>query len=236
MNAEGSDGGVARGRPRRGPTPGQRFIAWFLARGMAGYERRLAPHKQALFAGLRPGQTVLEIGPGAGANFPYYPAGLRWVGVEPNPAMHAYLRERLQAGGLRAGLVQGQAEALPVASANCDLVVSTLVLCSVRDPARVLGEVRRVLRPGGLLLLLEHVAAPAGQPLWRWQRRLGPLWTKLADGCHPDRDTARILSEAGFACDALQRFNGLFWLVRPHLFGAADPVPANSCGPSSVPR
>ncbi len=192
-----------------------------MARGMAAYERRLAVYKHPLFAGLGAEETVLEIGPGAGANLPYYPAGMRWIGVEPNPAMHPYLRERLSEFGLQAEVHAGHAEALPVAAASCDAVVSTLVLCSVRDPAAALREIRRVLRPGGRLLFLEHVAAPQSQPLYRWQRRLGPLWAKLADGCHPDRDTARALTQAGFTLGELERFDGPGWLVRPHLCGEA---------------
>ena len=203
------------------PTMAQRLFAWFMARGMAAYERHLAVYKRALFAGLRADDTVLEIGPGAGANLPYFPAGMRWIGVEPNPAMQPYLWERLRSAGLRAEVRVGSAEALPVEAASCDAVVSTLVLCSVRDVGTALGEIRRVLRPGGRLLFLEHVAAPRTQLLYRWQRRLRPLWAKLADGCQLDRDTARALTQAGFNLGELQRFDGPVWLVRSHLCGEA---------------
>lgn len=137
--------------------------------------------------------TVLEIGPGAGANFGSLPAGIRWVGAEPSRRLR---RELAMSGRPVLGAV---AERLPLRDASVDAVVATVVLCSVRDQDKVLAEVRRVLRPGGTFVFCEHVAAP-GRPLTRLSQR---VWAALAwrfdDGCRTGRQTWRAIERAGFA-------------------------------------
>ena len=183
------------------PTPragfGKRVHAWMLARCGGHYERMVAERKRRLFAGLS--GAILEIGPGAGPNLAYYPKDCRWIGVEPNPFMHSYLRQSAERAGLQIEIRQLLAEKLPAADHSIDAVVSTLVLCSVREPAIVLGEVLRVLRPGGRFIFLEHVAAPEGTRLRSVQRFIRPLWQRLADGCHPDRETGPAIERAGFS-------------------------------------
>jgi ubiquinone/menaquinone biosynthesis C-methylase UbiE len=148
-----------------------------------------------LTAGAR-GRT-LDLGCGTGRNLPLFPAGVRAVGLDPAP--DALARARRRAPG--ALLVQGSAEALPFRDGCFDTVVSGLVLCSVRDPARGLAEVRRVLRPGGTLRALEHVRATR-----RWRARfqdlIQPAWTWCAGGCHPNRDTEGTIEAAGFVIEA----------------------------------
>jgi len=199
----------------------QRLFAWEMAHLTAQYETAMRDRKAALFANLE--GTVLEIGPGSGANLSYYSQDIHWIGIEPNPFMHDYLREQAQALGLTLDLRQGTAEDLEIADDSIDAVVSTLVLCSVPEQARTLQEIRRVLKPGGRFLFLEHVAAPQGTWLRRVQQGVRPLWKVLADGCHPDRDTGKALEAAGFQEVNYQQFEGPvpISIVKPHILGVA---------------
>ncbi len=150
---------------------------------------------------------VLEIGGGTGLNLARYPGAVESLTViEPDPFMARRLRER---AGSRLDfpveVVEAPAETLPFADAAFDTVVSTLVLCTVGDPAAALAQVRRVLAPGGRLLVLEHVREPEGGRLARWQDRLERPWGWIAAGCHPNRDTAATLRAAGFDTATLER-------------------------------
>lgn len=205
--------------PRRGLW--RSLLAFALARGSASYERSVAPRKQALFENAH--GRVLEIGPGAGSNLPYLAArGVQeWIGVEPSGAMHRHVAARLEATGLRGVVVPGIAEALPVPDASVDVVIGTLVLCSVDDVETSLAEVRRVLRPGGRFLFLEHVAAPPDSEQRRRQDRWSRPWRWFADGCHPNRDALRAISHAGFARVVAERFEVGRGLLSPHVSGVA---------------
>ncbi|MBI4443884.1 MAG: class I SAM-dependent methyltransferase [Acidobacteria bacterium] len=174
----------------------RRVHAWFLAYCGGRYERMVADRKGALLGELH--GDILEIGPGAGPNLAYYSPGCRWIGVEPNPYMYPYLRKAAERRGLQIEIRSGLAEKLPAEDDSIDAVVSTLVLCSVNDPAATLGEVLRVLRPGGRFLFIEHVAAPPGTRLRRVQEIIRPLWKRIADGCHPNRETWKTITNAGF--------------------------------------
>lgn len=196
-----------------------RVFAFVLLKINARYERWMAERKRALLGGLR--GTVLEIGPGAGVNLGYYAPGVRWVGIEPNPYMQAYLRKEAEKRGLQVDLRTGMAERLDAADASVDAVVSTLVLCSVTNIAPVLEEIRRVLKPGGKYVFIEHVAAPRGTRLRRWQERLQPLLTYFAEGCHPDRESWGALERAGFSDLQLEHFRAPLPLVSPHICGVA---------------
>ncbi len=182
-------------------------------------DQYLAPYKSRLFAGIT--GTVLEIGPGAGANLQHFPRGIRWIGVEPNPYMNRYLVHEAERLGMRIELLSGTAEELPLQSASVDYAVSTLVLCSVFDQRRALGEILRVLKPGGRLLFIEHVAAPRGTLLWRVQKVIKPLWRRMGDGCNPDRDTRTAIANSGFAVIEVDEFNAPLPIVRPHIAGYA---------------
>ena len=126
-----------------------------------------------------------------------FSAGVRWIGVEPNPFFHDRLRARGERLRIDVDVRAATAEALPAADHSVDAVVSSLVLCSVRDPEATLREVRRVLRPGGRFVFVEHVAAAHGTGLRVAQRAVRPVWRALSDGCHPDRDTGRLIEAAG---------------------------------------
>jgi ubiquinone/menaquinone biosynthesis C-methylase UbiE len=140
---------------------------------------------------------VLEVGCGTGRNLPLYPDGARVVAIDPGRGNLSRARRR-RPGAL---LVRASAEALPFRGMAFDTVVSSLVFCSVPDPAMGLAEVRRVLAPGGALRMVEHVRSR--HRLWgRVQDRMQPAWTWLAGGCHPNRDTERGVESAGFAIEA----------------------------------
>jgi ubiquinone/menaquinone biosynthesis C-methylase UbiE len=139
---------------------------------------------------------TLDLGCGTGRNLPLLPPEARVIAIDPSP--DAVGRARLRAP--RVPFVIARAEALPFRDASFDTVVSGLVFCSVGDPARGLAEVRRVLRPGGELRMLEHVRATS-----RWHARfqdwIQPVWTRVAGGCHPNRETETTVARAGFVID-----------------------------------
>ncbi len=197
----------------------QRIFAAALVRGSGRHERLVAQRKAALLAGLS--GDVLEIGPGGGPNLAYFAPGVRWVGVEPNPHMHAYLHQAAAQHGVNVDLRLGSAEDLPAACQSMDAVVSTLVLCSVRDQAQVLAEVRRVLRPGGRFLFLEHVAAPSHSRLRRVQNLISPAWQLFGGGCHPNRETWAAIQDAGFAQVHIDHFDLPIPLIPQHIAGYA---------------
>jgi ubiquinone/menaquinone biosynthesis C-methylase UbiE len=147
-----------------------------------------------LAAGAR-GRT-LDLGCGTGRNLPLLPPGSRVVGADPCPQNLARARRRAP-GAL---LVRARAEALPFKEDAFDTVVSGFVFCSVSDPAASLAEIRRVLAPGGVLRMLEHVRSASAA--WaRLQDWIQPAWTAVTGGCHPNRETEIAVERAGFAIE-----------------------------------
>ena len=199
--------------------PRHRLFAWAWARGSPHYEPLVDEHKRRLFANVS--GTVVEIGPGAGANLRLFPPHVRWIGVEPNVHMHAYLKREARDRNVSVDLRTGTAEHTGLDDGVADVVVSTLVLCSVDDPARALAEVRRILKPGGPFIFLEHVAAPPRTALRLLQRAIRAPWQCLADGCHPDRDTLAAIEAAGFERVEYERFRVPVPIVSPHVAGVA---------------
>jgi ubiquinone/menaquinone biosynthesis C-methylase UbiE len=159
--------------------------------------------------------NVLEIGVGSGLNLAFYdPARVHKVtGIDPSAALLARAEPRAAATSVAVELVEGHAENLPFADGAFDTVVITYTLCSVEDPARVLAEVRRVLAPGGRLIVVEHALAP-DESTQRWQRRITPVWRKVSGNCHLDRNIGEMLRDAGFAGDDLTTgfTDGASWL------------------------
>jgi ubiquinone/menaquinone biosynthesis C-methylase UbiE len=115
----------------------------------------------------------------------------------------------------------GTANDLPVSDASIDAVISTLVLCCVPDQQQTLREILRVLRPGGRLVFIEHVAAPRGSRLRRLQNLVTPIWKRLGDGCHPNRETWAELERAGFAQVTYERVTAPLPVVSPQIVGVA---------------
>lgn len=190
------------------------FLAWGERTGMGTLRR-------SVLSGAR--GEVLEIGAGTGLNHPAYPAAVTALTLaDPEPSMVARLRDRVGGHGPAITVVQSGAEELPFPDASFDTVVSTLVLCTVEDVERSLAEIRRVLRPDGALLLIEHVRADDG-PLARWQDRLHKPWLAFGYGCNCNRDTRHSLVRAGFDAAGLQpaRWRRMPVIVAPLIAGAA---------------
>ena len=147
--------------------------------------------------------AVLEIGVGSGPNLPLYGEAVdRVVAIDPAPALLRRAERRIAEARVPMSLVQASAERLPFAAAVFDAIVMTWTLCSIADPAAALAEMRRVLRPGGVLAFVEHGLAP--QPgIARWQHWLTPYWKPIAGGCHLDRGIDELIRAAGFRLDAL---------------------------------
>jgi ubiquinone/menaquinone biosynthesis C-methylase UbiE len=146
---------------------------------------------------------VLEVGAGTGANLGFYPATVEhlWL-AEPDRDMRARLERRAEAArSARVTVTPASVEALPFDDARFDTLVSTLVLCSVHDVPRALAEMRRVLRPGGSLLFLEHVAADDHPGRLVWQHRLEPWWAHVSGNCHLTRRTGASMTAAGFVVE-----------------------------------
>jgi ubiquinone/menaquinone biosynthesis C-methylase UbiE len=208
------------------PQPQRRgFCRWLFARmharGYPGrYERFIEPHKRRLLGALA--GTVLEIGPGNGANLRFFHSGVRWIGLEPNVHMLRYLKEEASRLGINAEIRAGLAERIDLPDASVDAVVSTMVLCSVDDVARTLAQIQRVLRPGGRFVFIEHIAAPRGTPLRRIQRMIRPIWRCVGDNCHPDRETDRAIEAAGFAQLDYQRVVAPLPLASIQIIGKAQ--------------
>jgi SAM-dependent methyltransferase len=196
-----------------------RLFAWFFAHAGSAHEELVVEKKRALLGELQ--GSVLEIGPGTGANLGYYPVGVHWIGVEPNPYMHTYLRKEAARLNRTVDLRLGVAEQLPAADGSVDAVVGTLVLCSVDQLSQSLQEILRVLRPGGRFVFIEHVAAPRSSRLRRIQRAIRPVWGALADGCHPDRETWAAVDSAGFSRVHYEHFRIPAPIVGPHIAGVA---------------
>ncbi len=202
----------------------QRIFAWALSRFNTRYERFVSRYKRPLFADLS--GTVLEIGPGTGVNLRYLkPERVHWTGVETNPFMQSYLHEEANKLGMRVEIRIGTADTLPASDSSVDAVISTLVLCCVPSQQRSLKEVLRVLKPGGRFLFIEHVAAPRGSRLRRIQDLVTPLWKRLGDGCHPNRETWVELERAGFEKITYERITAPAPIVGPQIIGVAVKAP-----------
>ena len=171
-------------------------IPWLYDAGMALIERAGLGRWRAWLAGGVRGGRVLDLGCGTGRNLALFGSGVRAIGLDPCP--QSLRKARRRAPGVP--LVRARAEALPFRDGAFDTVVSGLVYCSVVDVARGFDEVRRVLKPGGALRMLEHVRSrrPFKAAL---QDRMQPFWTWFTGGCHPNRDTESAVAAAGFVVD-----------------------------------
>jgi SAM-dependent methyltransferase len=143
--------------------------------------------------------TVVELGAGVGANLRHLPTGARRAAIKPNPYMQSRLAAAARRHGVDLELRSVVGERLDLPDARADVVISSLVLCTVRDPVAVLAEARRVLRPGGRFNFAEHVVAAPGTPRRRVQRVLRRPWAWVFEGCSCERDLTTLISSAGFA-------------------------------------
>jgi ubiquinone/menaquinone biosynthesis C-methylase UbiE len=182
---------------------------------MSLYRDRVLPHlvhlsmKQATFepyrrraAGRAEGR-VLEIGIGSGLNLAFYTAATSVVGLDTSVKLLSMARRAAIGRSLSVELLEGTAEAIPLPDDSVDTVVMTWTLCSISDPTKGLGEMRRVLKPHGRLLFAEHGRAPEPAVV-RWQDRLTPIWKRIGGGCHLNRPIAHLIGAAGFRLDNVQ--------------------------------
>ncbi|XP_059538836.1 N6-adenosine-methyltransferase TMT1A [Myotis daubentonii] len=208
------------------------FFPFFLVRFTATYNKQMASRKRELFGSLQEHSSpsgelcLLELGCGTGANFQFYPPGCRVTCVDPNPNFEKFLIKSIAENRhvqFERFVVAAGENMHPVADGSMDVVVCTLVLCSVENQERILQEVRRVLRPGGAFYFLEHVAAEHSTWSYFWQQVLDPVWYLLFDGCNLTRESWKAVEQAGFSKLQLQRMQAPLSvaLVRPHIYGYA---------------
>ena len=178
-------------------------LMWPFERAALGaWRRRLAAQARG---------RVLEVGAGTGSQLRWYPAGVAVVALEPDPGMASRARRAAARAAAAVEVVAGFAEHLPFPAASFDSAVTSFSLCTVVDPVAALAELRRVLVPGGRLLMLEHVHL-TWQPGRGLQSRAAPAWAAVAGGCRLDRDTGRFVAEAGFST-LRERSHVLGWIV-----------------------
>ncbi|MEL6830483.1 MAG: class I SAM-dependent methyltransferase [Pseudomonadota bacterium] len=165
--------------------------------------------------------VVLEIGCGSGTNFDIYDVERvqHLHAIEPSDGMIRRAAEKMDGHGLssKTTLHTVGAEALPLERQSIDTVVVTFVLCTIPDWRSALEEIRRVLKPSGQILYSEHGIAP-DEGVAKWQRRIEPVWKRLAGGCHLTRDTQRMLTESGFRID---RHDSMYLPSTPRIAGYA---------------
>lgn len=192
------------------------IFARFYERFSQGAEKRgLADMRKRMLAGLS--GRVVEVGAGNGLNFSYYPAAVtEVVAVEPESFLRGKAQERASDAPVKISVVDGTAEALPLEDGSVDGAVVTLVLCSVEDQAVALAELSRVLKPGGSLVVIEHVVSERA-PLAAFQTVFtNTAYKRMAGGCHLDRDTLTAIRNAGFEfAEPPERvgFQGLSWIT-----------------------
>jgi len=183
--------------------------------------RMYGSYKKELFHDIA--GKVVEVGPGMGGNFRYLPAGIEWIGIEPNDAFAKSLLLKAHERNISATLLQGNASHIPLPDNTADSVISTLVLCSVQDPTSAVAEMKRILKSGGKLYFIEHVAARKGTLTQMGQHIVNPLNRFLFDGCNCNRETWSYFEHGGFSnLELSHRFvKGAFAIHTPHIMGIA---------------
>jgi ubiquinone/menaquinone biosynthesis C-methylase UbiE len=179
---------------------GDRIVPQLVNWGMRS--RQLQPYRERVISAAK--GRVLEVGMGSGLNLALYPQQVsEIVGLEPAHRLIGMAREAAERAGLKVPLIEGAAESIPLQRNSIDTVVTTWTLCTVSDPVGALLEMRRVLKPGGQLLFVEHGLAPE-EKIRRWQNRLDPVWKRIAGGCHLDRPIRELIEKAGFQIAQLE--------------------------------
>jgi ubiquinone/menaquinone biosynthesis C-methylase UbiE len=168
---------------------------------LAMQNRRLVPYRERLISAAE--GRVLEVGIGSGLNMPFYGSQMReLIGLEPAPRLISMAQEASAKAVVPVQLIEATSEAIPLDSASIDTVVSTWTLCTIPNAVEALREMRRVLKPGGRLLFVEHGLAPE-RSIQKWQNWLTPAWKRLGGGCHLNRAISRLVEESGFRIERL---------------------------------
>lgn len=198
-----------------------RFNAVFFSVMGSYIDWHMHKHKANAFADLP--AKVVELGSGVGANLRYLPPGAHLLAIEPNPYMHARLRRAARRRGVELEIRSVVGERIDLPDHSAETVISSLVLCTVNDPAAVLAEIRRILTPGGRFSFAEHVAAKPRTPT-RWsQRILRRPWAWVFEGCSCERDLTSLIASAGFASVDIEpyRIHSPFVPFNTHIVGTA---------------
>jgi ubiquinone/menaquinone biosynthesis C-methylase UbiE len=180
------------------------YDTWLMPRlcHLAMRTKRLVPPRQRV-VGAAEGD-VLEIGIGSGLNFPYYgPHVRRVIGLEPSPQLIGMARRSAAKSAVPTVFLEASAEEMPLDARSVDTIVMTWVGCSIPNVEAALHEMRRVLRPGGRLLFVEHGLSPDAN-VARWQDRLNPYWQRISGGCHMNRRIVDLMPSAGFRIERLE--------------------------------
>lgn len=164
--------------------------------------RYLVPYRQRVVSAAE--GRVLEIGIGSGLNLPFYgPQVSEVLGIEPSARLIEMARHVAGSSVAPVSFIEGSAEAIPLDKKSVDTVVTTWTLCTIPQAVQALEEMRRVLKPGGQLLFVEHGLAPE-EGVRRWQNRLTPLWTRIGGGCHLNRPIRSLIETAGFNITSIE--------------------------------
>ena len=203
------------------PAVGKRIFAWFMRNGDSINRKLYGGYKHDLFRNVR--GRVLDVGAGTGLNLAFANNTItHWIAAEPNAAFHDDIRKEAQKHSFPVEISFMDAHRLELTDNSVDAVVSTLVLCSVDQPMVVLSEIRRVLKPGGLFVFIEHVASNSRILKWA-QNVFNPLNRAIADGCNCNRDTRTTIALCGLdvdRCDTID-VNGILLFHKPHIMGYA---------------
>ncbi|KAM9410734.1 methyltransferase-like protein 7A [Pholidichthys leucotaenia] len=209
----------------------KRLFPFCLDRITTKYNSKMHDKKKELFRSLpefknSSGQlTLLEIGCGTGANFQFYPAGTKVISTDPNPHFQKFIDARMTENDhltYERFVVASGEDMGAVEDGSVDVVVCTLVLCSVKDIAQTLREVHRILRPGGAYFFIEHVVAEPSTWSYFFQHVLQPFWYYFGDGCEATRETWKYVEAAGFSDLKLRHIQApLVFMIKPHIIGYA---------------
>jgi SAM-dependent methyltransferase len=198
-----------------------RFEAKLLDAGAADGHAAFGERKADVIGAMS--GTIVELGPGTGANMRYYQPGVQVIAIEPNPHMHERLRAQAERHGVDLEIRSLRGESVDVADGAADGVVGTLLLCGVDDPAAVVEETHRMLTPGGVYFFIEHVRSPEGSRTRRLQQVLRRPHRWMFNGCRIDQATADLLRAGPFASveiDEIDRGRSAAW-VRHQIIGTA---------------
>ncbi|WP_418603449.1 class I SAM-dependent methyltransferase [Hwangdonia sp.] len=152
-------------------------------------------------------ETIVEIGSGTGANMRYLKKGTRLIAIEPNIYMHNNLKKNAAKYGINLEIKTMVGESIDLPDNSCDFVVSTLVLCTVNNPVTCINQIKRILKPSGVFVFVEHVKAQEKSILAYIQKILHKPWHWFFEGCHTNRDTKLLLESAGFNTLEIEAYN-----------------------------
>jgi ubiquinone/menaquinone biosynthesis C-methylase UbiE len=168
---------------------------------LAMRNKDMLPYRERVIGGAE--GRVLEIGIGSGLNLPFYRNIREIIGLEPAPGLIAMAHRAAKSISTPVFLIDGSAEAVPIDDQSFDTVVTTWTLCTIPDAARALTEMRRVLKPSGRLLFVEHGIALEAS-VRAWQNWLTPAWKRISGGCHLNRPIKPMIAGAGFTFERLE--------------------------------